>query len=99
MSASLKNLSKAPKRNCPPKAKHRAGKIDAGFLSLSGLKFTLADVLLYVALGPLALQIHYTIYNHYTGIYIIYTSNYIHVNPKKKTFYFTIICKYIEFRK
>lgn len=56
MRTSLINLSRAPKRNWPPKAKQSAGSIEAGFLSDSGLKLTLADVLLYVAFAPLALQ-------------------------------------------
>lgn len=43
---SLKSLSTAPNKNCPPNARQSAGRIDAGFFSLSGLKFTLAEVLL-----------------------------------------------------
>lgn len=52
---SLISLSSAPNRNCPPKARHSAGRMDAGFFSSSGLKFTLADVLRYVAFVPLDL--------------------------------------------
>lgn len=51
----MKSLSIAPKKNCPPNAKHNAGRIEAGFFSDSGLKFTLADVLRYVALVALEL--------------------------------------------
>lgn len=53
---SLASLSTDPKKNCGPKAIHSAGRIDAGFRSLSGLKFTLAEVLLYVAFALFVLK-------------------------------------------
>lgn len=57
ISTSLNNLSIDPNINCPPNAKHSAGRMEAGFFSDSGLKFTLADVLRYVAFVALELSV------------------------------------------
>lgn len=54
---SFTSLSTEPKKNCAPKVRHSAGRIEAGFRSFSGLKFTLADVLLYVAFALFVLKV------------------------------------------